>query len=1031
MNKFQLVANGKVLDTYNDVGISMNYQVEDILDITKKTTNFSKTITLPGTPFNNIFFKQIFEVNIDTIAFNPKKTIPSIIRVGEQELMVGNMQLLNVVRTDTSVDYEVVVSGQLKNLTDDWGDLTLSNLDLSEYNHNRSKSVITNSWSYTVQSFGNPTFVGPTGQGYVYPYIVNGQYNDYYDKLYCHTLFPAVYVKTILDKSFELAGYSYKSNFFNSDYFSKLIIPFSKDNIQIDNQGLQNRTTRVGVSGTGSTITQPLLNTYSALFDSSSNTGFRAASPIRQNISTSPSWVNNSSAGYWLPFDRTSGPFGGLDFQNPNGEWTFSTGAGPASSFTKYTCVNAGYYDITLNSDVFIKYYKSFGPSVDITWQNNPLKLYARIFHIRNGVFTNLAETSIPVSFIPTDGNPHPTPFLDLGTGVPIDMSTSNIYLLQGDELKIQLAFEFANVDYAGPNNEIFAACLLSDAFGGKTTKFEITPSSNLLQGVNDLIDMNQILPDIAIKDFFISLLKMFNLVVWEDTANPLLLNIEPRDDFYSSRQRVLDWTYKLDQSDDIKITPMSELDAYKFRFTYKSDKDYFNEEYTKETQRIYGDYELSVDNDFSNKVQKLELIFSPTPVSNFTIADRVAPQFVKVDNNQYKPLSVNLRILFYDGLKNTNYPYFLKDFVNEPNNTSILLNKYPYCGMWDDPYNPTFDLGFGATDKIYYNTTLYPLRNLIEEFHKNTLLDIVDINSKLLEAKFVLTTKDIADLDFRDVIMIENAFWRISKIKDYNPVGSDKTTEVILYKINNINILSPDSVEIATQTTGLPLDLVITNTPEGPAYVSRSGQIITEDNCNALGGSYTNGVCWGRLQLNSYLVDREGNDTENLILKGSTSTTPFSMDKTLDLLKDNNSVNSPGYIIRGDNNNVGLGIKSGLIIGDNNSIPAQSPFDISLTGITGSSNSYDKIIIVGDGLTPNENTSVYVGKYKISGEYGISYNLVYITDGGLDDVMQIDKTNLIDKLDGGDNNVRNYGGDSKTRVFLDGGNLNSETYPM
>jgi hypothetical protein len=96
MNKFEVVANGITLDTYDNIGVSINYQIEDILNITKRTTNFSKTITLPGTPDNNKFFKQIFDVNIDTITFNPKLAIPSVIRVGNQEVMNGVMMLLNI-----------------------------------------------------------------------------------------------------------------------------------------------------------------------------------------------------------------------------------------------------------------------------------------------------------------------------------------------------------------------------------------------------------------------------------------------------------------------------------------------------------------------------------------------------------------------------------------------------------------------------------------------------------------------------------------------------------------------------------------------------------------------------------------------------------------------------------------------------------------------------------------------------------------------------------------------------------------------
>ena len=536
---------------------------------------------------------------------------------------------------------------------------------------------------------------------------------------------------------------------------------------------------------------------------------------------------------------------------------------------------------------------------------------------------------------------------------------------------------------------------------------------------------MNQILPNDTIKDFFISILKMFNLVTWDDPSNNNIINIEPRDDFYSSRQRVLDWTYILDKSQDIKITPMSELDAAVFQYTYKEDKDYFNTQYTEETKRVYGDYALSVDNDFSNKEQTLNILFAPTPDTQYAIGDRVAPEFVNIEENEFKPVKVKTRILFYGGLQNTNYPFYLKDFVGEATNTSILCNQYPYCGMWDDPYNPTFDLGFGTTDKIYWNTTNYPVRTLVEEFHKNTLLDIIDINSKLLEAEFVLRPKDIADLDFRDIILIDNSYWRLNKVVDYNPVGADKTTKVVLYKLNNINIFAPDNIEVATQTKGLPIDLIKTQTPQGLAFVSKSGAILTEDNCNALGGVYTQGVCWARTSLNEYIFDRNGEATSNIVLKGGANGTAASVDRTMAMMKNNNAVESPGYIIRGNNNNVGGGIMSGMIIGDNNSIPSQSPFPTS-SGTTGSTNTYDKIIVVGDNITPNENTSIYVGNWKLSSIDGLVFNTFYLTDGGEDEVMKINKTNLIDIIDGTEDSVRNYGGDSKSRPIIDGGNSNS-----
>ena len=221
MNKFSVVANGITLDTYDNISVSFNYQIEDILNITKRTTNYSKTITIPGTPDNNKFFKSIFDVNVDTITFNPKTAIPSVVQIGEQVVLTGILQLLNVVVNQGQVDYEICIFGKLKNIIQEWGDYSLRNVDLSEYNHLRSIENITDSWDYTIQKFGNPISNLGTGEGYVYPYIIQGNHTDIYNRMYATCMFPSVYLKTILDKSFKLAGYTYTSNFFESEYFRR------------------------------------------------------------------------------------------------------------------------------------------------------------------------------------------------------------------------------------------------------------------------------------------------------------------------------------------------------------------------------------------------------------------------------------------------------------------------------------------------------------------------------------------------------------------------------------------------------------------------------------------------------------------------------------------------------------------------------------------------------------------------------------------------------------------------------------------
>ena len=76
--------------------------------------------------------------------------------------------------------------------------------------------------------------------------------------------------------------------------------------------------------------------------------------------------------------------------------------------------------------------------------------------------------------------------------------------------------------------------------------------------------------------------------------------------------------------------------------------------------------------------------------------------------------------------------------------------------------------------------------------------------------------------------------------------------------------------------------------------------------------------------------------------------------------------------------------------------------------------------IVIGDGITPTECNSITIGSLVIT-EDGFRQTTPSIIDGGLDEVMKINKTNLIDIIDGGFDSVREFGGDSKNRPIIDG----------
>lgn len=1012
MNKFSVVAKGITLDTYNNIGVSINYQIEDILNITKRTTNYSKTITIPGTPDNNKFFKSIFDVNVDTITFNPKTAIPAVIQIGEQVIMTGILQLLNVVVIHGQVDYEIVIFGKLKNIIQEWGDYSLKNIDLSEYNHLRSIENITDSWDYTIQKFGNPITNLGTGEGYVYPYIIQGNHTDIYNRMYAMNMFPSVYLKTIIDKSFNLAGYTYTSKFFESEYFRKLILPFVDDKLQMDEEVINTRTTRVGVKNVGFAYTTcPLLNTMTYLSYNPPSQGLRAISPMSTNLQT-PSWYKNYeyNRNFYFPLERETGFIGNIELQDPTSGWSSSIGStfigGCGNSFSQYISQSAGYFDFGYIGDMYMLFaHENFN---DVEFKSGDLKYFVRLVVTRtNGTTQIVAATDFPNSFQPSGGE-YSSPWLDIENPQPLDVAASNIYLGVGDKVQIGFGFQYANVQWKGAtNNKIFAQCLIPQSTFGQDrfSHFYVKPSNNTLQGKDDEINMNQILPNIKIKDLFVSLLKMFNLVVFDNPEKENDLIIEPRDDFYNSKKKVKDWTYILDYNQPIKITPMSELDSRSYTYSYKEDSDFYNKSYLDEIKDIYGTYQIDVNNDFSNQDSKNEVLFSPTPGATWGIGNRVAPYFCDIEDDNLKPKKVKPRILFYTGLKDTTNTITLLDYVGQPTNEGINITQYPYTGMWDDVNNPQNDLGFGLTEKIYYNSSLVPVNTLVEKFHKNSLLDIIDVNARLLEADFHLTPKEIADFDFRDIILINNAYYRVYKIKDYNPIGSDTTTSVTLYKLNNINIFNDGFVDITFSNKSCPTDIVQKVSFRGSYYISQSGQIITEDCCNSLGAKFINGKCFAGLKFENFLLRGENDNLlKNLVVIGGSNTSPNQTTLTEKQKQDGNTNQSPGVIVRGQNNFVGENVKSSIILGNGSSL------------LEGSKNQ----IVIGDGITPTECNSITIGSLIIT-EDGFKQTIPSIIEGGYDEVMRINKTNLIDIIDGGFDIVRELGGDSKSRPIIDG----------
>jgi hypothetical protein len=313
-----------------------------------------------------------------------------------------------------------------------------------------------------------------------------------------------------------------------------------------------------------------------------------------------------------------------------------------------------------------------------------------------------------------------------------------------------------------------------------------VLPSSNIL-GYGAQIDMNNAVPNkVKQADFIKSIFTMYNLYTEQDNEVPNNLVLMHRDDYYDAGAEI-DWTYKLAKDKDQALQFLPELSAKKLILTYKNDSDDPNKIYFEATKEIYGQLEFIFDNEYVKGIDTKEITFSPTPIDKTTF-------------NAYVPTlsgapKVNIRIL-QDGGEGVCDAYNLYNYgtTGETNVTT-----YPIFHHWDNPTNPTFDILFAQPDYMFYEGYSITNNNLYNLYWRRT---VNQINvGKMLTAYFNLREDDIQSLKLNSKIRIDNSWWTINKVIDYD-CNAQNLTKVELMSADTEIDLAPFKKGNVTPTT-------------------------------------------------------------------------------------------------------------------------------------------------------------------------------------------------------------------------------------
>jgi len=738
------------LDVKDGTAFPLNFSIGDIRDISKRTGSFSKTITLVGNSNNNNLLNHYYDINIQAGTFNINTiTNCDVLQNGIPVMINATLQLINIKKTQVTgayeqmVEYEVLIKENRGTFFSDISNKYLTDLDFSDLDHFVDANVVIGSFNNTVAD----------GYKYVMPFNIDNTYQFNWFK-------PAIYAELYFDRIFAAAGYSYTWDGLADANFDKLLIPYNGDQNVVDwtdakveadgvfsytmNSVFQQSSFKTPINSGWTEISDP-----SNLFD-----------PATGEYTT-PQWVGNGSGESYV---YTATITGTVQLENTNA-FNIKMGVNPTTkAYVPFFAVRVGTHVNTKcqSSSGLIVTYSQASPF--------PANSFSSIYTFTE-VFTFNATTD--------------------GTG-GIDIADIQVVMAGVDFLNVfggEINFNNQSYQYwsTTAGNLIQPPDIILNITSIDLT---IQPSDNIPFN-SGITTMNTFVPEkIKQSDFIKSIFLMYNLYVTEDPNSETNLILLHRDEYYDSGKAV-DWTNLLMKDKEQSVIFIPELNNKKLRLTHKADTDSPNKVYTDVTREIYGQVEVTFENEYVKGIDVKETIFSPTPVQP-TVFGAFLPLL-----NGAAP-KTNIRILFDNGELTAQDVNILSGY----DTVTPTNGAYPYISHFGgaDPLNPTFDINFAECQYYYYQVAQNTNNNLYNIYWRRTVAQIN--GGKLLTAYFYLRENDIQLMELNDKIRIDNSWWSINKVIDYNA-----------------NNLQPTKVELISLETEIDLPTFYsgTTTPVGP----------------------------------------------------------------------------------------------------------------------------------------------------------------------------------------------------------------------
>lgn len=703
------------------IEILLNYKIFDLKDL-KRSTPFTKTIDVPFTDNNNKIFSQIFNVNV-TQGFNPKKKSDCEITDGGVLIVSGYLQVQEIDLPNEL--YKCVFYGEFKNLFDDIGDnLIFGNLDstkdlnFSDILHDKVKDEIISSWN------GNKEFIYG---------VVNTSNSNWVSRLPIRSenLYPFTKVKYVWDKIFNKYGYSYESDFLNSDLFNNLLI-------------------------------LPSLRKPSSIGTSSAFLEWGYNSAGTMSIAT---------ATYSTPTQFTNWKEDTISFDKEivdvfGGQFT-------SNRFRINFDANSIKVDGRLNFD-------ADGPNqVNIFVHASPnnyirplstIKIVAEIYK-SNSLFNSVVIAS------KTE---------ELYNGVTV--LTSLMYKIRDIRFSTILSGNFkvgdfiifkVKVETDGGRSSVGPAPIDNPYWDYYFEKFDLSSNTtNFIRLSSSIMQQDIISVFTGIKqvDIISDITKMYNLYIKQDKIDVRKFLIEPRDNFYEKGNIVDYLSYDVES---LNLSFLTDIAAKNYTLTYKKGDDLRNSNFQDQYKsRIYGDALINLDFDFLNNNKKIEITAQPTFMDNLNGNYHVPSQIPKTESDDN--IGFGHHYFYYSGTQSylfmTTPPVFTL-------NTGLTSSS-----LFSPSYFPKIDIysryrGFSSESLLFGEPTKSDSKgsSLYYNYYQNEIETYAEPLSHILSIDVYMSTNIFNRINFNDVFYFEvngnGQYYILLSIENYNPAQAGMVT--------------------------------------------------------------------------------------------------------------------------------------------------------------------------------------------------------------------------------------------------------------